>query len=397
MKILLVEPETSGHFISLYVYTVLKSLKGKANIYLLTSKKILKLEIFKILKSENKNLKLLFCEDLIYTKNKFFLNLFLNQFKNYKNLLLSIKKYNKKIKFDKILFTNLDHIDKAACFFSDPFDSLKFSGILVNPRVHQYENKKISLKYLIYKYLLNKLVMNKNLEKIYSNDILFYNFSKKNNLYKKICFFNEPVNLEKKKSKIKNSIIKNYLNVLVYGAIRNSKSLEELIDITQEIKKSIKINIIVAGAQNHEANYILKKKNLKKKNVEVNFKIINRFIHPNEETYLFSNVDVVWCVYKNTPLGSSGVFHISNNYQKPVLTNNLGLVGWYNKKYKLGPVLKFKNSKDFNNSCKSIIELHTNQKKYKYYKQNQSRLYNQLKKQKKLEELIRQDLIKEIR
>ena len=121
-------------------------------------------------------------------------------------------------------FTNLDHIDKILCFYNDPFDSLKFSGILVNPRVHQFQNKKISIKYLIYKFLLKKLILNQKLEKIFSNDILFYNFSKKKKLGNKINFFNEPVNKIKRKSKINNSIVKNSFNILVYGAIRNSKS-----------------------------------------------------------------------------------------------------------------------------------------------------------------------------
>ena len=96
MKILLVEPETKGHFISLYINTVLKSLKGKAEIYLLTTKKILKSEIFKIIKGENKKLKILYCNDLIYSENKFVLSLLINQFKNFENLSNSIRKYNKK-------------------------------------------------------------------------------------------------------------------------------------------------------------------------------------------------------------------------------------------------------------------------------------------------------------
>ncbi len=390
MKILIVEPETKGHFISLYVHTVLKSLQGKADIYILTSKNILKLEIIKILKKQNKNIKILFCDDLIYSKNKFFINLLINQFRNYRNLNLSIKKYNNKINFDKIFFTNLDHIDKILCFYNDPFDSLKFSGILVNPRVHQFQNKKISIKYLIYKFLLKKLILNQKLEKIFSNDILFYNFSKKKKLGNKINFFNEPVNKIKRKSKINNSIVKNSFNILVYGAIRNSKSLEELIAITKNIKNKININIIVAGKQNISAKKILNKKNLVKENVNQNFKIFNRFIYTSEENYLFSKIDAVWCVYKNTPLGSSGVFHASINYHKPVITNDLGLVGWYNKKYKLGPILEFNGTKNFETSCRKIVELYKDKKKYQFYKNNQLGLSNTFKKQNKLDELIRQ-------
>ena len=70
---------------------------------------------------------------------------------------------------------------------------------------------------------------------------------------------------------------------------------------------------------------ILSKKNLKDHKVYEKFKILNRFIEPEEEKELFLNTDYVWCVYKNTPLGSSGVFHLSCNYKKPVITNNDGL------------------------------------------------------------------------
>ena len=177
MKIIVRQKPRSLYFIICSLIS--KIFKGKADIYILTSKNILKKEIIKILKKQNKNIKILFCDDLIYSKNKFFINLLINQFRNYRNLNLSIKKYNNKINFDKIFFTNLDHIDKILCFYNDPFDSLKFSGILVNPRVHQFQNKKISIKYLIYKFLLKKLILNQKLEKIFSNDILFYNFSKK--------------------------------------------------------------------------------------------------------------------------------------------------------------------------------------------------------------------------
>ncbi len=394
MKILIVEPETKGHFISLYVNTVLKSLNGKAEIFLLTSKKILKLEVFKILKKDNKNIKILFCDDLVYSKNKFFLNLLVNQLQNFKNLNSVIKRFNQENNFDKIFFTNLDHIDKVLCFFSNPFDSLKFSGILVNPRVHQYQNNKMNLKYFIYKYLLKKLISNKYTENVFSNDILFYNFSKKNNFERKIHYFNEPVITLKKYSKIKNSIDKNCFNILVYGAIRNSKSLEELILLTNKIKNTLKLNIIVAGIHNVEAKKILNKKNLLQNNVKSNFKIFDRFIHPKEESYLFSNTDAVWCVYKNTPLGSSGVFHTSNIYKKPVITNNLGLIGWYNKKFKLGPILHFNNSKNLIKSCKKIIEMIKNKRKYEFYKKNQSRLFSFKNKQKNLKDLIRQSFIK---
>jgi len=391
MKLLLVEPETQGHFLSLYARNVLKSLKNKKNdIYILTSRDIKKTKIFKILKKENKDLKILYCKNLVYSKNNFLFNLIINQFKNYLNLKLAIKKYNRKIKFDSIFFTNLDHIDKALCFFRNPFYSIKFSGILVNPRIHQFYKKKISVRYIIYNYLINKLFSLKKLQKVLTNDILFYKFTSQKKYRNKILFFNEPATKEKKQSPINNIIKENALNVLVYGAIRYSKSIEELIEITKLIKIKININVIFAGKQDDDVKNILEKKYLKKENLLENFKIINRFIEPEEEVYLFNKTQLVWCVYKNTPLGSSGVFHLSCNYKKPVITNNLGLVAWYNNKYKIGPILNFNTKSDLINSSEKIVELFKNKNKYNYYLHNQIKLLNLIKKQKKFKELINQ-------
>ena len=102
---------------------------------------------------------------------------------------------------------------------------MKFSGILVNPRVHQYQNKKIGIKYFLYKYLLYKLISNKYLEKFLVMIFYFIISQLIKKFNNKIIFFNEPVNKVNKKSRIKSSIAKGFFNVLVYGAIRNSKSL----------------------------------------------------------------------------------------------------------------------------------------------------------------------------
>ena len=167
--------------------------------------------------------------------------------------------------------------------------------------------------------------------------------------------------------------------------IRNSKSLIELIELSSNIKN---LRVIVAGKQEPDVKKILSKKNLKENKVLEKFKILNRFIEPEEEKELFLNIDYVWCVYKNTPLGSSGVFHLSCNYKKPVITNNDGLLGWYNRKYHLGPICNFETKKETKKSIKLISSLIKNKKKYSEYKNNQSFLLKSMSKQKKFGELI---------
>ena len=125
----------------------------------------------------------------------------------------------------------------------------------------------------------------------------------------------------------------------------------------KKLKSKIKIKAIIAGIYEKDIKFILSNKNLKKNKVDKFFNLKNKFISLSEETKLFLNADLVWCVYKNTPFGSSGVFHLSNFYKKPVATNKDGLLGWYNKKYKLGPILDFTDKDQSNNSVKTILNL----------------------------------------
>ena len=390
MKFLIVEPEIKGHFLSLYVRNIIKSFKNN-QIYLLTSKKIINSNILRLLKKDYPDLKILITDELIYSKNKNPLILFFFQFLNLLNVKKKINLLNNNYNFDHIFFTNLDHFDKILCFYKNPFNYCNFSGILVNPRIHQfYRKNKYKIKYLIYKFFFLKLNKNEYLKKIFVNDILFYKFLKKIITIKKISYFNEPVKLEYSKEKIKNIKSNNKIfKILVYGSIRYSKSLDELIFLAKELKTQIKIKVTIAGIQENDVSKILSQKNLKMNGVQNNFKIINKFISPLNEAKLFFNTDIVWCVYKNTPNGSSGVFHLSNIYKKPVATNKNGLIGWYNIKYNLGPILDFTNYKASHDSVKIIHKLYIKKKILMYYCKNQLKLKNTIKKQKKFHQVVK--------
>ena len=390
MKFLIVEPEIKGHFLSLYVRNVIKSLK-KEKIYLLTSKKIRKSNILSLLKRDYPELIILTTDELIYPQNKNPIILLIYQFLNFINIRKKINLLNNDYKFDHIFFTSLDHFDKILCFYKNPFENCNFSGILVNPRFHQfYKQKNFKIKYFIYKFLYLKLSNNNYLSKILINDILFYKYLKKRLTLKKINYFNEPVKLEYSRKFF--PLIKtdnNALKILVYGSIRYSKSLDELIFLIKNLKPKIKIKAVIAGLQQKDVKKILSKKNLINNGVQNNFEIIDKFISPLEEAKLFFNTDIVWCVYKNTPNGSSGVFHLSKIYQKPVVTNKNGLVGWYNLKNNLGPVLDFTNYNKSMESVNKILNMCKKKSILMYYCKNQLNLKNLIKKQIKFHEVVR--------
>ena len=384
MSLLIFEPEVKGHFLILYVRSAIREYKNQ-KIFLVTSRSIKKTKVLKILKKESPNLKIIYSETLLYPKFKNSIILFVYQILNFLLIRKIILNYDKKYNFKHIFFSNLDYFDKGIFIFKNPFNNKKFSGILVNPRIHQFYNQN-NLKYNLYRFFLKSLLKNKYLTKVFSNDLLFYNFSKNKFKNKKILYFNEPVIFEKKNNKKFKFLYNKLTKILVYGSIRNSKSLIELIQLSSNIKN---LKVIVAGKQETDVKDILSKKNLKDNKVYEKFKILNRFIEPEEEKELFLNIDYVWCVYKNTPLGSSGVFHLSCNYKKPVITNNDGLLGWYNRKYILGPICNFETDKETNKSIKLISNIIKNKKKYLEYRNNQSFLLKSMSKQKKFGEQIK--------
>jgi len=138
---------------------------------------------------------------------------------------------------------------------------------------------------------------------------------------------------------------------------------------------------------------LISQKNLTTKKLNNNIKIINKFISPTQEMKLFTKTNIVWCVYKNTPHGSSGVFYLSNLYKKPVATNKDGLIGWYNKKNKLGPILDFSDKKKSLKSAKSILNLYNKKKIYTSYCKNQLKFNKIITKQKKFHEIVRNIMI----
>ena len=371
MNILILEPEINGHFTSLYVRNVIKSFKKKKfNITILSTKKILKHETLKILKKENVPFTLEFMEELEYPEHKNLYSLIIFQIKNY----LKIKKKFKEIltnkKIDHVFITNLEHFDKILGLFGSPFQDVNYSGILVNPKHHQteYGFSKKNYRFLFLKYIFKFMVKDKKLKYIMINDYLFYEYVKKKLIkYKeKFLYFDEPAHLSKKINKItakKNlNITQKSFVILVYGALRESKCILELVEIVKKIEKKKNIKIILAGKQNYEIKKLLNKKSIKEMILSKEIIVYDYFISSDLESELFYAADSVWVVYKNTPMGSSGVFYLSNLANIPIITNSEGLIGWYNKRYILGPII------DLNKYWQPSIQLENLLLKKEYYK-----------------------------
>ena len=376
MNILIVEPEINGHHLVMYVRFLIRGLaKNNINFSILTSKKIKRHPAYQILKKEKKKIKYFFLEDLKYPKNKSLISLMLFQIFNHKKIKEGYEKISKKYIFDHIFLTTFDHIDKVIPFFGSPFGDQKFSSIILNPKNHlnEYKLAKYNVRKFFYDFVIKNILKLDCLAYLYSNDPLFTEYCKNKFLEhrKKIFYFDEPVeinNLKNKKNVKKNLKFKNKdFIILVYGAIKNSKSVTDLVEVLTNKNLNKNIKVLLSGKQTNDVKNFLKTKkciNLVNKKKLV---IINKFLSINEEEKVFSASDLIWIVYKNSSLGSSGVLFLAKKARIPIITSKFGIPYWFNKKYKLGPSVKLE---DKENIIKILNKLSYRNNFYQKYKNN---------------------------
>ncbi len=348
MKILLIEPNVSGHHISLYLIPLINSLlKKKFKLTIIVSKLFKKNKYFNSFK-KNSKIKFLFINSYENDHRTNFLSLITKQIKYYYIFKRSFKKI--KDKPDYIFINSFNTIDKIFPILGSPFGNTKISGFFSSIKLHLKQKNSFNSRFknFIVFYLFKKLISNKNIAKIFLPDPLGVKFLKKkdSNIFKKVELTNDfgPIIkknfFKKEKLRIKFrknlNILHNDYIILVYGFIRKEKCINYLINVIKTYKFSKNIKIIVAGEQANDIklylNYELKKNKFIKKNII----IFNKFISNEFERKIFLSSDLVWTGYDKNYYGSSGVFFLSSLMSKPVLTSNHGLINWYNRKYKIG-------------------------------------------------------------
>ena len=344
MKFLIVEPQYEGHYLILYIKFLIRVLTQKKHqIIILTTKKASKHDSFSIIKKENPNIKIHYFN---YSKPRIYLSFFLllSQIKLYFTIKKSFKTIYNKYQLDHVFVNSLDHYDKAISIFGSPFKDIKFSGIYVNPKFHL---KKIGIGSagrfnLISKFLFLKLLQIPKLNTIFTNDFFFIKYFRNSKLLnkKKISFLFEPREFQKKYKKNEaRKILKLPLDttqILVYGALKESKGIRQLLKILTNTKIKKTIKVILAGYQDQQVKNFLSSdfcNNLIRKNKLI---IFNGFQNDKMESLIFSAVDLIWIGYqKNFPF-LSGVLYQAAVMHKPIIASNHGIINWMNKKYNLG-------------------------------------------------------------
>ena len=379
-KLLIIETYYEGHYLTGYIKYILRSLKKEnIDITLLTSKKTIKYGkgAIAILKEEKVKFKII-SED--FDNYPFFFNgsLYFQQVINYTKLINYYKK-NLNNNYDLICFTSLQRFLIPLCLFGNPFNNIPIIGIFLGAKFH--------LKYfkifqpgsfdLIYKILFKILLKKPFIKNVILNDHLLEKFIKKSykDLSKKILFLHDPKETRFKLNKVKVrkslNLLKKSKYILLYGALIDSKGLEELFKIIKSKHINKNIRLIVAGKQFSSTKSFLKTNEVKKLIYEKKIIIFSGWQNELMEAKLFTATDIIWIAYKNYSY-PSGVLYQAASFGLPVILSNDGLINQLNKKYKFGISINIFN---INESAKKINKLMIS-KSYNNFAKNIKIFYN---------------------
>jgi hypothetical protein len=351
--ILIVETEYRGHYLIGYIRFILRSLQTDDwNVVLLTTKEAINHDSFKILTKEKKQFKTIFIKKTNLPK-KNILSLLWYQIKFYYSLKKTFKKINIKYNFDHVFLNSLDRFDKILSILGSPFLHVRFSGILLGVNFHMKYFKinfkgKLNIVSII---LFKKLLKIKNLNKIIVNDPLFPIFLKNKNFINsdKVKFLHDPKDfpyvIENSIAKKKLQLKKSFFYVLVYGAIKSSKGIEELLLALNSSDISKKIRVLIVGEHSSDVKHLFRLKFVKRLISEKTIYIYNKWQSNYREILFFCAADAIWVGYKNNPY-PSGVLYQASILKTPVLVSNFGIIGWLNKRFKIGYAMNMKSTED---------------------------------------------------
>ncbi|RDU99595.1 glycosyltransferase [Trinickia dinghuensis] len=122
--------------------------------------------------------------------------------------------------------------------------------------------------------------------------------------------------------------------ILVYGAITDRKGIKELLSACK-VRETHPL-VVIAGEQSDDVRAFLSSLDSRSRDGVV---VFDHFISPEMEVDLFCACDAVWVGYKGH-YGMSGVLVQAYRCGKTVLASAFGLIGWFVKHDRLGPVLE---------------------------------------------------------
>ncbi len=345
MKLLIIEPEATGHHMALYVKLIVRSAIARGwCIQLLTTKKALEHPAFELVKREISDGMDIFLMDEVTRKNHTTsLSLLWKQKRLYESIASSFSKIPHNQRADVIYVVNFDYFEKILALRGSPFNSVPFIGMMMNVKYHRQKMGigPNSRSDWLYEQLFRRILRIPTLQSITVIDECFLTYTQqsRHKEYQKIQFVPDVGELFGNESR---ELARNELNlqqesfvILVYGSLSERKGIKELLKAVSMLGQS-QITVLLAGEQDEKIQQQLCA-SLAQQLVGRGCLIESLGFHDERREYrVFRASDVVWLGYVGGARGSSGVLYQAGSIGLPILATNEGLIGWLTKRHGIG-------------------------------------------------------------
>lgn len=142
--------------------------------------------------------------------------------------------------------------------------------------------------------------------------------------------------------------------VLLYGAVDWRKGVRELLEAQASLPLELQPTVVVAGRQAPEIREWLSGEAWQQAIQQGRLKLLDRFITEEEESLLFCACDAVWLGYRGH-LGSSGVLWQALAFERPVISCEEGLIGWFTRTNDLGVSVQVSDKKAVANVLRTLL------------------------------------------
>jgi glycosyltransferase involved in cell wall biosynthesis len=372
--ILIIEPEVLGHQPD-YIRVLISFFNRQRNnvklIFLVSSGMLKRLTITKNIKNAIKEEKLKFITlSAKETAGCLHKILWIRAFYRW---FIAIR-YCRRFKIDHIHFLFLDHIQLPLALRMPIPKGVNVSGILFRPSIHYKEafGNLCTLKEKIRdvrKYILYSLMLkNSRVSEIFSLDKFFVSYAGKHLPDgEKLHYLPDPCLMSSKDRRIfdqfrmrKNLLPQKRKKFLLFGALDERKGIFATLDALAllEDRVSREIEIVFAGQlQNGIRGHFLRKVSeyLRLHKDGARLCVKDRYFLKNELIQLLKNCDGLLIPYQRH-VGSSGLLFWAASANKPLITQDFGLIGYLVKKYKLGQAVDTSQSAEIAEAIQRFVD-----------------------------------------
>lgn len=345
MKILIVEPNGSGHHMALYVrHVVQKLMDEKCAISLLTTRSAVAHPSFKSLEASQEKINTYFLSELPLRDGNSSWKLFSQQTKCWLILRREFEKIHSQSHFNVVYVPTIDWMVKAIEVFGSPFGSTPFVALYMSPKHHRKSMGlgPASRQDWLYKKMFQRFLRIPTLRSVLVIDEFFNNYCKEEygSLAKKVEYVPDFGKIRgvgtKEECRVKIGISNKSKLLLVYGSLTKRKGIIQLIEAVAHPDSPKDLKVVLAGKTNEDIDSFITSAVMQKM-IEEKRILLRLYFHDDlDEFCIFKAADYVWLGYTEEFYGSSGVLYQALHAGLSTVAMEQGLIGKIVRKYKLG-------------------------------------------------------------